>query len=287
MIQKKKLITSLLFITTAVTLSLVSCDKGGSDKANSKANPKDNKQEAFQSPGAPKESLKEKDINIKNMSYAFGVFIARVVESQVNATKSIDVNIIQEDVNKGFSDFFDKKTRFSDEDIEKLVAELDKLSKSKVKESQEKQKAEMDKKKAMESKANAEWVKKNKDFLSNNAKKDGVKTTASGLQYKIIKEGSGEKPSSKDQTVSVKYAGSLVDGKGFDKNDNASLALNKVVPGFSESLMMMSVGSVYEVYIPAELGYGDSNFAESIPPGSTLIFEIELLGIEKESSNKK
>lgn len=287
MIQKKKLITCLLFlttvVTTAVTLNLVSCDKNDSDKDKSD----DKNKESLKSPGAPKESLKEKDINIKNMSYAFGVFIARVVESQVNATKSIDVNIIQDDVNKGFSDFFDKKTKFSDEDIERLVSELDKLSKSKVKESQEKQKAEADKRKADKSKQNAEWIKKNNDFLTENAKKDGVKTTASGLQYKIIKEGSGAQPSSKEQTVSVKYSGSLIDGKVFDKNDNTSFALNKVVPGFSESLMMMKTGSVYEVYIPAELGYGDSSFVEAIPPGSTLIFEIELLGIEKKESNKK
>ena len=122
-------------------------------------------------------------------------------------------------------------------------------------------------------------------FLAENKTKDGVQTTASGLQYRIIKEGKGAIPT-KDDKVKVLYTGKLIDGTVFDSTDNrngepATFGVGQVISGWTEALTMMPVGSKWEVFIPQELGYGASGAGNSIEPYSALIFEVELLGIEK------
>lgn len=120
-------------------------------------------------------------------------------------------------------------------------------------------------------------------FLKENAKKSGVVTTASGLQYKIITKGTGEIPTA-TQRVKVNYRGTLIDGTEFDssykRNQPATFACNQVIKGWTEALTMMPVGSKWELYIPQELGYGERESGQ-IPPFSTLIFEVELLEIVK------
>ena len=120
-------------------------------------------------------------------------------------------------------------------------------------------------------------------FLKANAKKDSVVTTQSGLQYKILTAGTGEKPQATDK-VKVNYEGILIDGTVFDssykRNQPATFACNQVIKGWTEALTMMPVGSKWEIYIPQELGYG-SREAGKIPPFSTLIFTVELLEIVK------
>jgi len=119
-------------------------------------------------------------------------------------------------------------------------------------------------------------------FLAENAAKEGVVTTASGLQYKVLKEGTGAKPTIEDR-VKVHYHGTLIDGTVFDssveRGEPLDLSVNGVIPGWSEALQLMSVGSKYTLYIPYELAYG-ANGAGTIPPYSALIFDVELLGIE-------
>ena len=120
-------------------------------------------------------------------------------------------------------------------------------------------------------------------FLAENAKKEGVKTTESGLQYKVIKEGKGTIPT-ETSTVKVHYKGTLVDGTEFDssynRNEPTSFRANQVIKGWTEALTMMPVGSKWELYIPQELAYGARETGD-IKPFSTLIFEVELLEIEK------
>ena len=116
-------------------------------------------------------------------------------------------------------------------------------------------------------------------YLAENAKKEGVKVTESGLQYKVIKEGDGPSPSAADK-VSVYYRGTFVDGKVFDENtegDPANFTVGGVIPGWTEALQMMKVGSKWELAIPSELAYGQGR--PGIPPNSVLLFEVELLGI--------
>ena len=120
-------------------------------------------------------------------------------------------------------------------------------------------------------------------FLAENAKKAGVKTTASGLQYEVIKEGNGAKPTLTDR-VKVNYTGTLINGKEFDstaKNgEPATFGVGQVIKGWSEGLQLMSVGSKYKFYIPYNLGYGAQG-TNNIPPFSPLIFDVELMSIEK------
>lgn len=119
-------------------------------------------------------------------------------------------------------------------------------------------------------------------YLAENAKKDGVETTDSGLQYEVLVQGSGPKPKSTD-TVKVNYVGTKVDGTQFDssydRGEPATFPLNGVIKGWSEGLQLMPVGSKYRFVIPAALAYGE-NAPPSIGPNATLVFEVELLGIE-------
>ena len=134
---------------------------------------------------------------------------------------------------------------------------------------------------------NKEAGEKNKKegaaFLEANKKKDGVKVTASGLQYKIIKEGTGPKPASSD-TVSVHYRGRLLDDTEFDssfkRNAPASFPVTGVIKGWIEALQLMPVGSQWELYIPSELAYGERGTGQNIGPNSVLIFTIDLLEIK-------
>lgn len=124
---------------------------------------------------------------------------------------------------------------------------------------------------------------KGEAFLAENAKREGVTTTPSGLQYEVIKMGKGKKPVATDK-VKVHYHGTLIDGNVFDssveRGEPIIFALTQVIPGWTEALQLMPVGSKFKLYIPQNLGYG-SQQAGSIPPFSTLIFEVELLSIEK------
>ena len=120
-------------------------------------------------------------------------------------------------------------------------------------------------------------------FLAENAKREGVKTTASGLQYEVLEATIGQKPKATD-TVRVHYEGTLPDGTVFDssyrRGEPISFALNQVIKGWTEGLQLMSVGSKYKLYIPYKLGYGERGAGASIPPYSALVFTVELLGIE-------
>jgi FKBP-type peptidyl-prolyl cis-trans isomerase len=142
---------------------------------------------------------------------------------------------------------------------------------------------QMQAKKVAEQKVAADKNKKEGvDFIAANKSKPGVKTTASGLQYMVEKEGTGAKPKATD-TVKVNYLGTKIDGTKFDssydRGQPATFPLNGVIKGWSEGLQLMPVGSKYKLYVPADLAYGE-NAPGPIGPNATLIFEVELLGIE-------
>ena len=131
----------------------------------------------------------------------------------------------------------------------------------------------------------AAMQRRNKEYLVENAKAEGVQTTPSGLQYKVLKSGDGATPTAED-TVKVHYRGQLVDGTVFDESyggDPASLQLSGpqgVIPGWVEALEQMKVGDKWQLVIPSSLAYGERGFPGAIPPSTTLIYELELLGIE-------
>ena len=134
----------------------------------------------------------------------------------------------------------------------------------------------------LEEKMNAENIEKGKAFLAENAKKEGIVTLPSGLQYEVITEGNGKKPSATDR-VKCHYEGTLIDGTLFDssikRGQPAVFGVNQVIKGWVEALQLMSEGSKWRLFIPSELGYGAQQAGEMIPPHSTLIFEVELIEV--------
>ena len=129
-----------------------------------------------------------------------------------------------------------------------------------------------------------DYIDQNEAFLSRNKEKAGVSTTASGLQYEVIKMGAGPKPTAQN-TVKVHYIGTLIDGTEFDssvkRNEPATFPVSGVIPGWTEALQLMPVGSKFKLCLPASIAYGATGAGEIIKPYSTLIFDVELLEIVK------
>lgn len=129
----------------------------------------------------------------------------------------------------------------------------------------------------------AKNAEESQKFLAENVKKQGIMTTESGLQYKILKAGEGISPESKD-TVTVHYKGTFIDGEEFDssysKGEPQSFQANRVIKGWTEALQMMKVGAKWKIFLPPRLAYGQKGDGETIPPNKVLVFEIELLSVE-------
>jgi FKBP-type peptidyl-prolyl cis-trans isomerase len=160
--------------------------------------------------------------------------------------------------------------RLADKDREQvLAAEMRKV-----------QQAKMEERKALADKNQ----QASDQFLADNAKKPGVKTTASGLEYEVLTEGKGPHPT-KDDKVTVNYKGTLIDGtvfdSSYDRGQPATFPLANVIPGWTEGLQLMSPGAKYKFYIPPKLAYGERGAGAKIGPNQALIFEVELLKIEK------
>jgi FKBP-type peptidyl-prolyl cis-trans isomerase FklB len=159
----------------------------------------------------------------------------------------------------------------TDEEMKKVLSDFEK---------------EMMDKRASEFNQQAEDNKsKGEAFLKDNKSKAGVVSLPSGLQYKIVKPGTGIKPT-KEDTVTVEYTGRLLNGEVFDSTEKAgkpvSFKLTQVIPGWTEALQLMPAGSTWEVYIPAKLAYGSRNVGGSIGPNETLIFNVHLIDVKKE-----
>ena len=200
----------------------------------------------------------------KDTSYAFGVLIA----SQLGLVDlSFDYNALME----GFRDFNEaKETRLTPEQaMEKINVVIAKMQ------------AQQNEKMWLEGEQRRE---EGEAYLAENGSRSGVITTSSGLQYEIISQGSGEKPVPED-TVRVHYEGALIDGTVFDssyqRGEPAEFPVGMVIAGWTEGLQLMSVGSTFRLVIPSDLAYGTRGAGESIPPNSTLVFKVELLGIVK------
>jgi FKBP-type peptidyl-prolyl cis-trans isomerase FklB len=220
---------------------LYACDKGSENKKP-----------------LPLETLEQK------ASYSFGVDVAKGLKKQ---GIKLDINAL----NKGIADAYnDSELALSDED--RLQAKT--TFQAQIRETLLKEQA----------KIGEDNLAKGKAFLEANAKKPGVITTESGLQYKIITTGDGKQPKETD-TVTTHYRGTLIDGREFDssyKRDKpASFPVNGVIKGWTEALQLMHVGDKWQLFIPPELAYGATKRSELIEANSTLIFEIELLGIKE------
>src|SRR5579872_484315 len=203
-------------------------------------------------------------------SYALGMKMGANLHKQ---NVPVDPAIFQRGMKDGLAG---GKTLLTDEEAQSAIMDVQK-------EMREKQQAKM--------KEEGEENKKTGDaFLAQNKSKDGVKTTADGLQYKVITQGTGPTPTAND-TVSVNYRGTLINGTEFDssykRGQPASFPVSGVIKGWTEALQLMPVGSKYQIFIPSDLAYGERGPGPEIGPNSTLIFEVELLSIEDKNKDKE
>lgn len=138
----------------------------------------------------------------------------------------------------------------------------------------------------LQKKAEAQAREAGEAFLAENAKKEGVRVTSTGLQYIVDKEGTGAQPTAEDE-VTVHYTGKLLDGTVFDSSVNrgepATFPLNRVIPGWTEGVQLMKEGAKYTFFIPSDLAYGPQGVPNAIPPHSTLIFDVELIKVNKKA----
>jgi FKBP-type peptidyl-prolyl cis-trans isomerase FklB len=209
------------------------------------------------------------------VSYSLGVDIGRTLQKF-----QLDLNEVA--LSQGIADVLDSKPMaMTDQELQTTLQAFQQKMMQKQQEAVSKKQEEM---KGVAEKNEADGKK----FLDDNSKKPGVKTTASGLQYKVIKEGSGDKPKDTD-VVETNYRGTTIDGKEFDSSakhgSTASFPVNGVIKGWSEALKLMPVGAKWELYVPADLAYGAEGYGDDIAPGSTLVFEVELLNIKKNAAS--
>ena len=203
-------------------------------------------------------------------AYAIGQSMGRYISNTLERQQELGVKLDNTMIMKGVQDGLVKKSLLSEEQLEKALKNYD----QKINEASAKKAAD-------DAKANLE---KGKKFLEENAKKKGVTVTKSGLQYEVISEGKGPKPKASDM-VKVHYTGTLINGTKFDssvdRKEPAEFPLDHVIPGWTEGVQLMNVGSKYKFYLPSELAYGEQG-AGSIPANFVLIFEVELLSIGKD-----
>lgn len=198
-----------------------------------------------------------------SVSYALGVLIGESNKQQMKAAPGVDQlnkEILIAAFEKAFmGDSVQIKPEAANASVQKFFAEISKVESDKE-------------------------LKAGEDFLAANKNKAGVVTLPSGLQYEIIKAGTGAKPTAEDQ-VKCHYHGTTIDGKVFDssvdRGEPAVFPVNRVIPGWTEALQLMPIGSKWKLYIPAALAYGEQSPSQEIKPNSTLIFEVELLEVVK------
>ncbi len=251
---------TLTVAAASCALMLAACNPSQKDAAETAAKP----DAAGKIPGLATDK--------EQVSYMIGMDIGKSLKPMKDEVDLKTLNRAIEDVVK------DKKLLLNDEQVAKVMQTFAVKMQAKQQEEMAKKQAEM----AAQGKKNVELEK---TFLAANGKKPGVITTASGLQYQVITQGAGPKPKVEDR-VSVHYAGTLLDGTEFDssykRKEPAQFVLGSVVPGWSEALQLMPVGSKYKLWIPSKLGYGEAGTPGGpIPPNSTLVFELELLQIAK------
>ncbi len=201
----------------------------------------------------------------EKLSYSMGLDLGNYLKSMGS---ELDLDTLKSGIDDGFTG---AEPKMSQEEI----AAVQEAFAAKMKAQQEEQLAAMMEKNKAAGQA----------FLGENKEREGVMVTESGLQYEVLKAADGPKPKESD-TVKVDYIGTLVDGTEFDssikRGEPAVFGVGQVIPGWSEALQMMEVGSKYRVVIPSQLAYGEAGAPPVIEPNSVLVFEIDLLGIEEE-----
>jgi FKBP-type peptidyl-prolyl cis-trans isomerase FkpA len=216
------------------------------------------------------------ETEVQKQAYSLGASIGMYMQKNLDQHEKLGLPLDQALITRGFIDSLAGKSVIEKEEIQALLMNLDKEMKAKQQEASV----------ADSAAAIAEGQK----FLEENAKKEGVIVTESGIQYVVITEGEGEKPSAAD-TVTVHYTGTYLNGEKFDssydRKEPTVFPLNRVISGWTEGVQLMSVGSKYSFTIPSDLAYGPNGKPPTIPGNSVLRFDIELLDIKKAPSQEK
>jgi FKBP-type peptidyl-prolyl cis-trans isomerase FklB len=202
------------------------------------------------------------------VSYGIGIEIG-------NSLKHQSIDIDQDILSRGIKDILSgKEPLMTEQELQETMANFKKEIMAKQ---MERMKEIADKNK-----------KDGEAFLAGNSKKEGVVTLPSGLQYKVVKEGTGATPNATD-TVTVNYRGTLIDGTEFDSSErhgqSATFQVNAVIPGWTEALQLMKVGSKWQLYLPSNLAYGERGAGRDIGPNATLIFDVELLSTKESTGD--
>lgn len=209
------------------------------------------------------EPVKSLDTDEQKVSYSFGLIFGK---RMTNDLPTLDLDVFVQGLKDGFKG---DPALLTDAQIEATL--------KKFQDSQQQEQLQKFEQTAEKNKAAGEA------FLANNKNKEGVVTLANGLQYKVVKAGSGEKPTA-ESVVKVHYSGSLIDGTVFDssieRGEPVSFPVNGVIPGWTQALQLMQAGSKWNLYIPSDLAYGPGG-NRNIGPNETLLFEVELLEIQK------
>lgn len=222
--------------------------------------------------GAPKEESSTQvnlETDADRQAYALGTVIGREMKSNMSYLTDAGIELDTEVMMVAIKDAMDEDLQLSEEEVDAEIQALVEMSTERAEQQA-----------AAES---GENLVAGQEFAAENAQREGVMVTESGLQYEVMQEGSGAQPGPED-TVRVHYTGTLIDGTQFDssieRGEPLEFPLNRVIPGWSEGVQLMSEGAKYRFVIPSELAYGsDARPGSPIPPNSTLVFEVELLEI--------
>lgn len=212
--------------------------------------------------GAGEKKVELKDLRDK-VSYSIGMNIG-------NDFKNQQIDVDPDLIAQGIKDMLAaKKGLLTEEEARQAIGDF--------------QKQLMAKQEAKSKELGDKNLKAGEVFLAENGKKDGVVTLPSGLQYKVVKAGSGKKPT-KESTVTVHYRGTLIDGKEFDsslkRSEPVTFPVGGVIPGWTEALQLMQEGAEWQLFIPAKLAYGERGAGPDIGPNSTLIFDVQLIKVQ-------
>lgn len=216
------------------------------------------------------------DTEVQKQAYGLGASIGMFTQRNLVEQEKLGLSLDHELLLRGFKDSLAGNSAIEKEEIQALMMNLEQTMKAKQQE--------------VAAKAAEANIAEGKKFLEENAKKEGVQVTESGIQYSVITEGEGEKPVATDR-VKVHYKGMFLNGEEFDssysRNQPAVFGLNQVIKGWTEGVQLMSVGSKYTFVIPSDLAYGPKGNPPRIPGNSVLQFEIELLEIMKPAEAPK
>lgn len=248
---------SLVALSTVAALGLFACQPNTSDEAATTGT------DIAETTDVSTESMTDAQKQAYAMGASMGLFVTNRAEQQEKLGYPMDQAALKE----GFEDGLNGSLKFTQQEIQQIAQQGEEIIRTKQQE--------------MAQKAAQANIDAGVAYLEENAKKEGVTTTDSGLQYEIMEEGEGASPAAED-IVKVHYRGTLLDGTEFDssykRGEPAQFPLNQVIPGWTEGVQLMKEGAKYRFHIPSDLAYGE-RATGSITPNSTLIFDVELLEI--------